>query len=243
PGKPPFPAVVVLHGGMSRRNINRLVSQSKRGPLCTRLLAAGYVVVVATYRSYEDKSRDPGPIHDCVAIVDHLRRMTDVDNESIVVFGHSGGGRLALELSGLGERTGLAAIACGEPATTLYAEMYPEGMRGPNMEVSKDLDRYFRNENREILERKVQELSTPVLIVYSDRHHINILNNRRLVPAIRAAGKDLRTALYPGYGHGFVWGRSGVTKEVFAKLVNDLDGFYREHVRSRPQPMSLPRRE
>lgn len=238
PGNGPFPAVIVLHGGMSHRNIDRLVAQSNSGALCTRLLAAGYAVVVSTYRSYEENSRDPGPISDNVAVVDYLKKMPQVDNESIVVAGNSGGGRLALELSGLGRRTGLAAIACGEPATTLYAEMYPEGTKGPNMEVSRDLDKYFRSENAEILRRKVSKLSTPILIVHSDRHHINILNNLHLVPAIRAAGKDLKTILYPGFAHSFIWGR-GVTKEAHQKLVSDLNGFFSRHVRVKPEPIAL----
>ena len=238
PGEGPFPVVILLHGGMSKRGIESLVTQSKEGALATRLLTAGYGVVVGTYRSYEDRSRDPGPIEDCVAIIDYLKAAPEADNRSIVAFGHSGGGRLVLELSGMGARAGLAAIASGEPATTLYAEMYPVGMRGPNMEVSKNLDKYFTAENQRILERKVKTLATPILIVHSDGHHVNILNNLHLVPVIRAANKDLKTILYPGFGHGFVWGRAGVTVEAFAKLVNDLDAFFRRHVRVKPKPLS-----
>ena len=111
---------------------------------------------------------------------------------------------MVLELSGLGARTGLAAIVPGEPATTLYAEMYPEGMRGPNMEVSRNLEKYYTDENRRILEGKVKTLSTPILIVHSDRHHVNILNNLHLVPAIRAAGKDLETIIQSQGGFGGV---------------------------------------
>ena len=239
PGEGPFPVVVLLHGGMSKRGIDSLVTQSEKGALATRLLAAGDGIVVGTYRSYEDRSRDPGPIEDCVAIIEYLKAMPKADNRSVVAFGHSGGGRLVLELSGLGARTGLAAIAAGEPATTLYAEMYPVGMRGPNMAVSKNLDKYFTAENQRILERKVKTLATPILIVHSDRHHINILNNLHLVPAIRAANKDVKTILYPGFGHGFVWGRAGVTEGAFAKLVDDLDAFYRRQIRVKPQPLSL----
>ncbi len=239
PGAGPFPAVVVLHGGMSNRPIDSLVSQSQRGPLSTRLLAAGYGIVVGTYRTYADKSRDPGPIEDCLAIIGRLKELPEVDNQSIVAFGHSGGGRLVLELSGLGARAGLVAIAPGEPATTLYAEMYPEGMRGPNMEVSRNLEKYFTVENRQILERKVETLSTPILIVHSDRHHVNILNNMHLVPAIRAAGKGLETILYPGFGHGFVWGGAGVTEEAFAKLIDDLNRFFSRHVGVKPKPLAL----
>ncbi len=239
PGRGPFSAVVLLRGGMSNRPIDSLVSQSQRGALSTRLLAAGYGIVVGTYRTYAEKSRDQGPIEDCLAIIGKLKQLPEVDSQSIVAFGHSGGGRLVLELSGLRTRAGLAAIAAGEPATTLYAEMYPKGMRGPNMEVSRNLEKYFTAENKRILERKVETLSTPVLIVHSDRHHVNILNNLHLVPTIREAGKDLETILYPGFGHGFVWGGAGVTEEAFAKLVDDLNRFFSGHVRAKPKRLTL----
>ena len=238
-GDGPFPVVIILHGGTSNRNVDSLIAQSKEGPLSTRLLAAGYGILVGTYRTYEDNSRDPGPIEDCLAIIDYLMTLAQADNESIVAFGHSGGGRLVLELSGLGSRTQLAAIVPAEPATTLYAEMYPVGMRAPNAEVSMNLEEYFGDENKRILEEKVRTLSKPMLIVHSDRHQVNILNDLHLLPAIRAAGKNLETILYPGFGHGFVWGVDGVTEEAFSKLLGDLDGFFRQHVRVKPQPLEL----
>ena len=239
PGEGPFPVVILLHGGVLNRDIDSLIVQSKEGPLSTRLLAAGYGILVGTYRSYEDDSRDPGPIEDCLAIVDYLKTLPQADNGSIVAFGHSGGGRLVLELSGLGSRTQLAAIVPAEPATTLYAEMYPVGMRGPNAEVSTNLNKYFKDENKRILEEKVRTLSKPMLIVHSDQHPINILNDLHLLPGIRAAGKNLETILYPGFGHGFVWGADGVTEEAFSKLLGDLDGFFKQHVRIKPQPLGL----
>ena len=102
PGDGPFPVVILIHGGVWNRDIDSLVAQSQEGPLSTRLLAAGYGVVVGTYRTYADNSRDPGPIEDCLAIFDYLKALPQADNESIVAFGHSGGGRLVLELSWLG---------------------------------------------------------------------------------------------------------------------------------------------
>ena len=157
PREGPFPAIIFLHGGMKESSIDRRIRESKSGALPTRFLAAGYVIVVSTYRTYEDHSRDPGPIEDNVAVVKRVKNLPEVDPQSVVIFGTSGGGRLALELSGLGTRTGLAAIVCGEPATTLYAEMYPVGMRGPNMEVSRNYQKYYGEKNSEILDRKVQK--------------------------------------------------------------------------------------
>jgi dipeptidyl aminopeptidase/acylaminoacyl peptidase len=220
PGDGPFPAVIFIHGGMRESDIDGRMGGAKGGALQTRLLEAGYVIVLSTFRTYELNSRHPGPIYDSVAVVDYVKTMPQVDGQSVVVFGASGGGRLALELAGLGARTGLAAIVCGEPATTLYAEMYPEGMKGPNMNVSRNHQKYYGEKNSGILDEKVGRLSCPVLIVHSDVHQINDVNNEYLIPKIRAQGKDLETILYPGLDHGFYWGQgwTGVTEAVFESL-------------------------
>ena len=240
PGKGPFPAVIFIHGGMSEGAIDNLRGALRGNPLCTRFLAAGYVSVHSTFRNYEEKSRDPGPILDNSAVIDYVKKMPEVDSESVVVFGSSGGGRLALELAGLGEHTGLAAIACWEPATTLYAEMYPRGMRGPNMEICKNHEKYFKEENRRILKEKVKKLSCPIIIVHSDVHPINNVNNGYLIPEIKAQKKSLKTILYPGFGHGFCWGRAGATKEAFERMVNDVRNFYGQHLEVKPVPITLP---
>jgi len=241
PGEGLFPAVVFIPGGMTEHDIVWRIHAAKTGPLQTRFLAAGYVIVLSTFRTYAENSRDPGPIQDNVAVVDYVKQMPEVDSKSIVVFGASGGGRLALELAGLGERTGLAAIACGEPATTLYAEMYPEGMRGPNMEVSRNHQKYFGDENSIILKEKVQRLSCPILVVHSDVHQISIVNSKYHIPEIRAQGKSLETILYPGFDHGFYWGRgrTGITKDVFERMVNHLRKYFSEYLRTRPTPISF----
>ena len=84
--------------------------------------------------------------------------------------------------------------------------MYPPGMRGPNMEVSRNMDKYFTEANQAILERKVKKLWIPILIVHSDKHHVNKLNNAVLVPELKRQNKQLEISRYPGYGHGLIWG-------------------------------------
>ncbi len=195
-------------------------------------------MAVSSYRTYADDSRDPGPIEDCVAIIDYVKKMPSVAADSIVVIGHSGGGRLALELCGLPERTGLAAIVCFEPATTLYAQMYPVGMRGPNMTVSRNPERYFTDESRRILKEKVASLSSPIFIVHSDVHSINALNNRYLIPAIKRQEKDLTTKLYGGLPHSFIWGQ-GVDEQTYKQIIGDVLDFIAAHVKDKPVPVEI----
>ncbi len=239
PGKGPFPAIILLHGGMSEVPIERRVRQSKEGRLATRLLKRGFVVVVSTFRTYADNSRDPGPVQDNVAVIEYLKKRPEVNAQSVVVLGNSGGGRLALELSGMGRRTGLAAIVCAEPATTLYAEMYPVGRRGPDMEVSRNYQRYFGKEQAKVLKEKVAKLSCPVLINHGDVHHINIVNNKFLVPEILKQSKQLHTILYPRQGHAFIWGRgANMTEEIFDRVVGDVVDFCQDYLKVWPRPIA-----
>jgi dienelactone hydrolase len=114
-----------------------------------------------------------------------------------------------------------------------------EGMKGPNMDVSRNHQAYYGQKNSGILEKKVGRLSCPILIVHSDVHQINDVNNAYLIPKIRAQGKDLETILYPGLDHGFYWGQgwAGVTEAVFDKVVSDIKAYLDQHLRTKPVPI------
>jgi len=55
--------------------------------------------------------------------------------------------------------------------------------------------------------------------------------------------KTLKTILYPGLGHGFVWGRGRdrITEEVFDRLVGDMQEFFGQLMRARPTDALSPR--
>src|SRR4051812_49173353 len=53
-GRGPFPAVVFLHGGLNRRNVDRVKREVLNLPTNSRFLAAGYVTVEAVFRSRSD---------------------------------------------------------------------------------------------------------------------------------------------------------------------------------------------
>ncbi len=120
PGEGPFPVVIHLHGGLGTNSVEKS-KQLLRGQTFSRFLAAGYVTVAATFRSRAEDPQTLDALRDCQAIIEHVRKMPEVDPKSIVLWGQSGGGSLALELAG---ETPLCAIAVEEPATVLFTGMF-----------------------------------------------------------------------------------------------------------------------
>ena len=102
PGNGPFPAIVLLHGGLSPYRLETLKQESLTRPNYTRFLAAGFVIIVPTFRSREENPQTRDALDDCLAVVDYVKKMPAVDPESVAVLGGSGGGSLALELAGDG---------------------------------------------------------------------------------------------------------------------------------------------
>jgi dienelactone hydrolase len=116
PGKGPYPTVVLLHGGLEPHSVEALTSAALNQPTDVRFLAAGFVTVEATFRSRRQNPQTRDALIDCLAIIEHVKKLPEVDPKSVVLVGGSGGGSLALELAG---ETELCAIAAGEPASVL----------------------------------------------------------------------------------------------------------------------------
>src|SRR6476661_926259 len=90
PGNGPFPAVLIIHGGLATRPLSE-VRQLALSAQPSRYLAAGYVVAVITYRSRDEDPQSPVSRTDSLAAVDYLRKLAYVDPQSIVASGCSGG--------------------------------------------------------------------------------------------------------------------------------------------------------
>src|SRR6266487_1227545 len=122
PGAGPFPAMIWIHGGMVTRPPEMLKEHALNGPNPSRFLAAGYVVAFITYRSRDHDPQSKFALEDCLAALDHVRRLTYVDPGSIVVYGCSGGGDLALEVAAATTR--VCAIVPEEPASFIFAGIF-----------------------------------------------------------------------------------------------------------------------
>jgi len=245
PGAGPFPAILSIHGGLVTRPAQELQDYALNGPNPSRFLAAGYVLVVITYRSRDHDPQSTVSLEDCLAAVDHLRRLPFVDSKSIVVYGCSGGGDLALEIAAATE---VCAIAPEEPASVLLTgifntkfpkqgERYTPADAGP---ISQDPKRYYLPEYQKLTRAKIARIRCPILIVQGDRHPINRFNADVLIPELRAAKKMLEVITYAGEPHCFGFYGSGPRTPRPAaalKVFSDTDAFYRRYLPTKPKPI------
>ena len=169
---------------------------------------------------------------DCLAIVAAVKKLPFVDGESVVVFGGSGGGSLALELAA---STRLAAIVCGEPATLLFCGMLEDGEFGKRMEVLADPHKHYTAERQARTREKIKHISCPVLILHGDQHALKKLNGEIFLPELKAAGVDVEYKVYPGNPHGFYWG-SGTDEKTVDQFLADVDAFLARRLKTPPHP-------
>ncbi|MEM1444163.1 MAG: prolyl oligopeptidase family serine peptidase, partial [Verrucomicrobiota bacterium] len=192
-----------IHGGLGQRQIRELNENTRTNPTLTRFLDRGYVIAAATFRTYGNTPTSRGPILDALAVIAEVRELPQVDPESIVIYGGSGGGSIALELAGEKEASPVAVVA-GEPATVLYTGLMTElAMREPAM---RDFKTLYGEAERKATEAKIANISCPILIHHGDVHLLKRINFELVFPAIERAGKSLTVLTYPREQHGFYWG-------------------------------------
>ena len=217
PGTGPFPAVIFLHGGLGQSSMNKLRENAFKQATQTRFLAWGYAIVSATRRSIQHDPLDRGVVTDTLGLVQAIRALPKVDPESVVLYGGSGGGTLALEVASVTNK--VAAIAAGEPATIIYMGMFNKShiIRAANGKITGDRrwdvmnadpNELYTDEVREYTRKKMKGITCPVLILHGDRHALKKFNFDLFVPELEALDKNVVVEKYPGENHGFYWGRS-----------------------------------
>jgi dienelactone hydrolase len=253
PGGGPFPVIICLHGGFGGQPLSWL-QEFARDATASRFLAAGYVVVVPTYRSRDVDPQATVSLEDSLAVVEYVRKLPYVDTDSIIVFGCSGGGDLALEVAA---RTKIAAVVPEEPASHLMAGLFNNSLpkRGERYTapdsffILEDPKRYYTLEFQKILRAKIAKIQCPVLIVQGDVDRVVIPINRFnadvLIPELRAAGKTLDVKIYPGQMHCFCFGgiptpagrppALASCPAAAADASRDIDAFCRRYLKTQPR--------
>jgi dipeptidyl aminopeptidase/acylaminoacyl peptidase len=244
PGAGPFPAVVIIHGGLVTLP-TELLREQALSVQPSRFLAAGYVVAVITYRSRDDDPQSTVSLEDSLAAIAHVRQLAYVDPESVVVSGCSGGGDLALQVAA---ETEVAAIVPEEPASVLLTGIFNKSFskRGERYApvdaapISADPKRYYTAAYQKRTRAKLGKIRCPILIVQGDQAPINAFNAAVLIPELRTARKTLEVITYPGEPHCFAFYGSGPRTPRPAaalKAFMDTDRFVRRYLRTKPKPL------
>jgi dipeptidyl aminopeptidase/acylaminoacyl peptidase len=245
PGRGPFPAVVLLHGGIVRWSSPQLKDYAL-GTWTSRFLAAGYVVAVITYRSRDIDPQSLGAVQDAVGAIDYLRTLPCVDRESIAVSGASGGGDLALWAA---SSTKVAAVVAEEPASSMFlgvmnsatprkgARFTPED----GFAIHADPAKFFTPAYRKVAQARIARINSPILIVQGEEtSRLNVFNRETLLPELRAAKKIVDVKSYSGEPHSFAFYSTAARTPhpaVAARVFDDVNGWLQERLRRRPTPI------
>lgn len=264
PGNRRCPAILWIHGDIVTFPIATLRGIAL-APTPSRFLAGGYVVLVPTYRSRDHDPQSGLSLADCLAVVNYARTLPYVDPESIVVYGCSGGGDLALEVA---SATAVCAVVPEEPATFIMAGIFntsvpKRGERyapGDGAFIALEPQRYYSAEYQRVLRGKLARINCPILLVQGDLTPGNRFNAEVLVPELRALDKNVDVLTYPGQPHCFCFlgtpdtVSTGLLKlgaptspsppaarppspDAQAKAAADIATFCARHVRTKPQPI------
>lgn len=229
-GKGPFPAVLFLHGGLDTSKGGR--GLLRKGAVPTRFLKKGFLVANATRRPMrgDDYADVAGACDDTVAAIKALKSLEAVDDESLVLFGGSAGGNLAIHTV---SKIDVAAVVAGEPATLLMSGMY-SAAGGSVGSVYKDFNRAYNAEAKRKTREIIKNLSCPVLMLHGGISPLNTLNKEFIIPEFGSLQKPIENIDYLKNTHGFYWGNDA-SLETLEKVVEDADAFFRKHIRVQPE--------
>lgn len=242
PGDGPFPALVVVHPGLTVWP-TELLRQYVASALPSRFLAAGYVVATVTYRSRDVDPQSRVSLEDSLAAVEYVERLPYVNAASVVVYGCSGGGDLAVAVAA---EKPVAAIAAEEPASILFTGVFSNtspkaGERYTPQDsapIFKNPKGHYTEQHQRATRQKIAKIQSPILIVQGDVKTllaVNDFNAAVLIPELRAAGKTVEVLTYPGEPHCFAFGGRSTSMASPVKAFQDMDAFFRRHIATQPK--------
>jgi dienelactone hydrolase len=251
-GDGPFPAVLIIHPGITTFPDAALREYMMRAAPASRFLAAGYVTALTTYRSRDIDPQSPISARDVAATLDYIKKLDYVDADSIGLIGCSGGGDLALEIA---TATSVAAIVSEEPASMMFTGVFNRSSSKAgerfapedSFPILADPARYYTDEYKKLTQTKIATLQAPVLIVQGDAMSpLNRWNAAVLVPELERAKKPVIVKTYPGERHCFAWdGRRPDGSWQHGVAAADAfvvaDEFFRRHFATQPRPVGADR--
>jgi len=233
----PFPVICFLPGGAGTSAQVTLEEFEGQFAEHTRaeFFARGYMVVgiyVKAYGQGGSSMQSTVPFRECLLTIEHLKKLPFVDPNSIVFFGGSGGGNVAMGAASMSKD--LACIVVGEPATVIMTGLLENFENRKSREFEqrmKNPHSFYTADNQKKTEALLSNIHCPILIAHSDIHPVRHVNFEIIVPALKRLGKNFTIKMYPGLPHGFYW------KSLAPSLVDDVDSFIQQHIQTMPEPL------
>jgi acetyl esterase/lipase len=227
PGAKGAPAVIYLHGGLDTFDVDQLKAKSREANNLSRFLAAGWVTVVPTFRERNQDPQTRDALLDCLDIIAYVKKMPEVDPRSVVIYGTSGGGSLAIEIAGL---VPLPAAVAEEPASILFTGMFTKEFRrgdkkmssADSRDIMNDPAKYYTPEIQKMTREKIAKVQCPMFFGEGGVHLINRINNEIVFPEFQKAGKTFQVVIYPGQNHGFSMKSDKFFEDSWAFLANHV---------------------
>jgi acetyl esterase/lipase len=166
--------------------------------------------------------------------------LPEVDPKSVVVWGGSGGGDLALQIAG---ETSLAAIVPEEPAVVLMMGMMTtktprKGEKytpADATEMCEQPQRYYTPEIQAITRQKIAKINCPIFLPEGGASLINRINNEIFIPELVKAGKNIKVVVYPGQPHVFAMGNRDPLAALWC--FNDAESFLSRYIGAKARPI------
>jgi dienelactone hydrolase len=213
-GRPPYPALVLLHGfgrnAWTERHLAELAA------------ASGFKVLVLALRGWlgsgGDSDQGLRQPDDVVSAIDWLRRLPSVDPGRIGLIGSSMGGQIALLAAA--RRPAIRCVAALFPPTDLEHWYVANPHMQPYLD---DLTDAAGLRMRSPIHH-VSDIEVPVLLMHGDKdENVPLEQSLRMTETLRNAGKEAELLIVSGASHFFSVRENAIARQrLFAFLRQHL---------------------
>ena len=243
-GDGPFPVILLASGNGGEGMPWIRDALRNRAWTMDRLVAAGYACAWLRYRTEvelgyntggklvrdirqgrEMFNRAPLEYEDEIAIIEHVKRLPDIDPDKVGLIGMSHGGEMVLKITS--EYHGVAAAVACEPAAHEFLALTPDTTAFVNADTQMrniegmqmaEVDKVRARIDMKLAQARIAPIRTPILVMGRDDDHLQGIF-RTSYDLLAEAGKDVDWVSYDHDLHGYIY---PIRKEDGSYDLNDV---------------------